>query len=103
MEIEKAVDDVLVKFFKNGVTEEEFNRVRVSIKASDVYGQDSPFNLVYRMGQWIISGGTTDNFGDWINILDNGISISSMMETARKWINPTQTTTGYLVNNKGQL
>lgn len=68
-EIETAIDAVMADLAANGPTEEELNRARTKIRASEIYAQDSQQALAQRYGAGLASGLTIERIESWPDTL----------------------------------
>ena len=100
--IEAAMEAEIKKLVDDGIPEDEMHRVSVAMKASAVYQQDDPFHVMYRLGRWLVAGGTPETFDDWLATLDT-LTPEDVVNAAHTWLVESGSTTGLLVKEKGQL
>ncbi len=96
--VQKLIDDLLT----NGVTEEELQRAKVSLKADEIYARDDPFTSLYRLGMWVTVGGEIKDFNAWQNELES-LSVADVNALARKYFTPESRTLAVLAGNTAQL
>jgi zinc protease len=98
--LEKALDGVLKNLAKSPVTDDELARAKVTLKASNVYAQDSAYLQAFRWGRWLTIGGTVDTFDDWKKDLD-AVSLDDLARVAKAYLVPAGSTTAILKPAKG--
>lgn len=96
--VQKVVDELLAK----GVTKEEFERARVSIKADEIYARDDPFTSMYRLGMWVNAGGDVAHFNDWQDELD-ALTVEDVNALAKKYLKVESSTLAVLAGKQKQL
>lgn len=96
--VQAVVDDLL----KNGVTQEELDRARVSLKADEIYARDDPFTSMYRLGMWVTAGGKLENFNLWQDELE-ALTVADINALAKTYLTSTATTLGVLAGSQKQL
>ncbi|MFZ2620740.1 MAG: pitrilysin family protein [Alphaproteobacteria bacterium] len=105
-QVEKAVQEVIDTLVAKGVTEEELKRAKTNLRADVVYGQDDVFGQVYRLGTWLMAGGTMGatarTFQNW-PAQQAAVTAADVQRVAKKYLTATNHTTGILVANTKQL
>ncbi len=96
--VQTLIDDLLA----NGVTEEELQRAKVSIKADEIYARDDPFTSLYRLGMWVTVAGAVADFNTWQKELD-ALTVADVNALARKYFKPEGRTLSVLAGNTQQL
>ncbi len=93
---------VVAQLVAGGVTEEELQRAKVSLKADEIYARDDPFTNMYRLGMWVSCGGTLETFNDWMAEMD-ALTVADVNALARKYLKTESSTLAVLAGNKAQL
>lgn len=92
---EAAMDEVLQGFFESGVDAEQLERIKMQIRASQIYARDDVNGLANRYGAALASGLTIEDVQDWPDILQ-AVSAEDVMQAARDVFQPQTSVTGYL-------
>lgn len=101
--VENALEEELKAFVRTqNLTEEELNRAKTQFLADDVYERDNVFSTARYLGAWVTNGGTAESFDDWIDEMKD-VTVEDIFAVARKYLNKTQSTTGYAAPNKGMF
>ncbi len=98
-QLEKEVETVVKNIAQKGVTTEEMKRAKVKMLASDVYAKDDMFVSAYHLGKWLVSGGKADDFDVWMSQIES-ITPTDIQRVAQKYLQTSQSTTGYLAADK---
>ena len=101
-EVEAAAIKEIKKLKTKKISHDELERTQAKMLASVVYAQDDGFNVAYRLGRWLIAGGTPENLEDWQQVLKN-LTPADVQRAAQKYLVIKQSTTGLLVNNNEQF
>jgi zinc protease len=92
---EAAMDEVLQGFMQNGVDADQLERIKMQMRASQVYARDDVNGLANRYGAALASGLTVKDVQDWPTILQN-VTTEDVMEAARDVFQLKNSVTGYL-------
>ena len=95
---EDAVDGVLDQFLKDGVDPGQFARIKVQIKADEIYAKDDVQGLAQRYGQGLTTGLTIQDIEDWPAILD-AVTAEDVMKAARDVLDRRHAVTGWMVHD----
>ena len=101
-QVEAAVAEEIALLFKEGVTDADLQRAKTSLLAEDIYAQDDLFNQAYRLGTWLMAGGTQASFDTWLDDIKQ-VTTADVQRVAQKYLQPKRATTGVLVKDKEQL
>ena len=93
---EAALDDVLVSFLETGVDADQLDRIKVQIRAADIYARDDAGGLANRYGSALTQGLTVADVAAWPDIL-NAITADEIMAAARRVFDRKQSVTGWLM------
>lgn len=92
---EAAMDEVLQGFFESGVDEQQLERIKMQLRASQIYARDDVNGLANRYGAALASGLTIEDVQDWPDVLQ-AVSAEDVMQAARDVFQPQTSVTGYL-------
>lgn len=93
---EAAMDDVLVSFLETGVDADQLERIKMQIRAADVYARDDAGGLANRYGSALTQGLTVADVAAWPEIL-HAITAEDVMAAARRVFDRKQSVTGWLM------
>ncbi|MEM6310408.1 MAG: insulinase family protein, partial [Pseudomonadota bacterium] len=93
---EAAMDATLVSFIEDGVNVEDLDRIKMQIRASQIYERDNVDGIARRYGAALSSGLTVKDVQDWPNILQS-VTPEDVIEAARSVFRPETSVTGYLM------
>jgi len=96
---EKAMDEVLAKFLKDGVNAEDFARIKTQVKAAQIYGDDNTQGLARKYGAALSVGLTVKDVQDWPELLQS-ITADEVMAAAHKVLDRHNAVTGYLTSEE---
>ena len=92
---EAALDRAVAEFLEEGVDAEQFARIKMQIRASLVYADDSIDGLARRYGAGLTSGLTLQDITDWPDILD-AVTEEDVMQAARAVLDKRRAVTGWV-------
>jgi len=92
---EKAMDEVIAKFLKDGVNAEDFARIKTQIRAGQIYAKDDAGGLAREYGAALAVGLTVQDVQDWPKVLDS-VTEADVMAAATKVLDRKQAVTGWL-------
>ena len=98
-EAEKAMDDVIAKFLKDGVDPAAFARIQTQLRASEIYARDDVDGLARRYGEALTSGLTLADVQDWPKVLQ-AVTPDDVMAAARDVLNRNTAVTGWLTREE---
>ncbi len=93
---EAALDASLVRILEEGVDEARFERLKVQLRASEIYAQDNAAGLAQRYGAALASGLTVADVQDWPRVLQE-VTEEDVMRMARAVLVPEHSVTVHLV------
>jgi zinc protease len=100
-EAEKALDETLAQFLRDGVDEAKLDRIKMQIRASTVYERDNVQSLARRYGSALTEGLTVEDVQAWPDILQS-VTEEDILVAARDVLNRDRAVTGYLMAPEGQ-
>lgn len=94
-EAEDAMDDVIAGFLETGVDPEQLDRIKMQMRASQIYGQDDVGRLANRYGRALTQGLTVEDVQAWPDILQ-AVTAEDIMAAAREILDRDKAVTGWL-------
>jgi len=94
-EAEAALDQAVAEFLEEGIDPEQFARIKMHLRASQVYAEDSVQQLARRYGAGLTSGLTLEDIDAWPAILQ-ATTEEQVMEAARRIFDRRKSVTGWL-------
>lgn len=95
-QLEKAVDEVIAEFLKNGPTEAEVNRAKANLSAAAIYARDDQENLANIFGASLAQGQTIDQIVNWGDDIMK-VTPQQVADIARRTLVMNASVTGYLL------
>ena len=92
---EDAMDDVIAGFLETGVDPEQLDRIKMQMRASQIYGQDDVGRLANRYGRALTQGLTVEDVQAWPDILQ-AVTAEDIMAAAREVLDRDKAVTGWL-------
>jgi len=92
---EAALDRELADFIEDGVDPEQLDRIKMQMRAAEIYEADSTQSLARRYGAALTSGLTIEDVEAWPGILQS-ITGDEIVEAARQVFDRRNAVTGYL-------
>jgi zinc protease len=93
---EADMDEVIAAFLETGVDLDQLARIKMQIRAADIYADDSTQGLARRYGAALTSGLTIEDIEAWPDILQS-ITEDEIMEAARNIFDMEKSVTGWLM------
>ena len=94
-EAEDAMDQVLVDFMKDGIDPAQLDRIRMQIRAAQIYERDDVGSLANRYGRALSQGLTVEDVQAWPDLLE-AVTPEDIMEAAAEVFNRKNAVTGWL-------
>lgn len=94
--VEAALDKVIAKVVKDGVTPDELARAKKSLIASTIYSLDSQFRLAYLYGHALVTGRTVADVQSWPDRIA-AVTADDVKAAARKILKPARSVTSVLI------
>lgn len=98
-EAEDAMDAALAKFLQEGVDAEQLERIKLQIRASEIYARDDVDRIANRYGQALTSGLTIEDVKAWPEILD-AVTAEDIQQAARDLFDKRASVTGWLMREE---
>ena len=96
---EDAMDAVLADFVKTGVDEAQLARIKMQVKAAEIYDRDNVERLANRYGRALTQGLTIADVQDWPQVLQ-AVTADDVMAAARAVLDRRQSVTGWLMSEE---
>ncbi len=94
-EAEAAMDAVIAEFLDVGVDADQLERIKMQLRAAQVYMRDDVNGLANRYGAALTSGLTVQDVQDWPEVLQN-VTAEDVMQAARELFVDENSVTGFL-------
>jgi len=94
-EAEVAMDAVLEGFLQDGVDADQLERIKMQVRAAQIYARDDVNGLANLYGSALASGLTIKDVQDWPAIL-SAVTPEDVMEAAHDVFQLKNSVTGYL-------
>lgn len=92
---EAAMDNAVAEFIEEGIDSEQFKRIKMQMRASQIYEEDSVQGIARRYGAALTSGLTLEDIEAWPDILQ-AVSEDDVMAAAGRVLDRTKSVTGWL-------
>jgi len=96
---EAALDQALVDFMEAGVDADQLERIKLQLRASEIYAQDNVDGIANRYGRALTSGLTIQDVVAWPDILD-AVTADDIMQAATL-LRREASVTGWLMRPEG--
>lgn len=96
---EDAMDATLAEFLKTGVDPDHLDRIKMQMRASEIYARDDVERLANRYGRALTSGLTLEDIHAWPDILQ-AVTADDVMAAARSVFDRRQSVTGWLMSEE---
>jgi zinc protease len=95
-EAEAAMDKVLADFLNTGVDAAHLERIKMQLRAAQIYARDNVDSIANRYGRALTQGLTVDDVQAWPDILQ-AVTADDVMAAARMVLDRRQAVTGWLM------
>lgn len=92
---EAALDNAVQEFLSEGIDIDQFDRVKMQLRASQIYAEDSIQSLANRYGRALTSGLTIEDIQAWPEILQT-ITTDEVMDAANAIFDKNKAVTGWV-------
>ncbi len=100
-EAEAAMDATLAEFMETGVDPEQFARIQMQIRASEIYALDDVGDIADRYGRALTSGLNVADVEAWPEVLQ-AVTPEDVMAVAAEVLDERRSVTGWLVAEDGE-
>jgi zinc protease len=98
-EAEDAMDSVVAEFMQTGVDEAHLERIKMQLRASQIYERDNVDSVANRYGRGLTSGLTIADIQEWPEILQS-ITPEEIMAAAEMIFDRKKSVTGWLMTEE---
>lgn len=98
-EVEAAMDKTLAAFIETGVDPEQLDRIKMQLRASQIYARDNVDGIARRYGRALASGLTVEDVQAWPEILQ-AVTGDDIIAAAREVLVPETSVTGWLMRDQ---
>ena len=98
-EAEEAMDAALAAFIETGVDPDQLDRIKMQLRASQIYARDNVDGIANRYGRALASGLTVQDVQEWPDILQ-AVTGDDIIAAARDVLVPETSVTGWLMRDQ---
>ena len=98
-EAEKAMDQALADFMAKGVDAEQLDRIKMQLRASQIYERDNVDGIGNRYGRALAIGLSIEDIQTWPDVLQAGTA-DEIMAAAKAVFRPEGSVTGWLMRDR---
>ena len=98
-EAEDAMDAVVAEYIERGVDPEELDRIKLQLRASEIYARDDVDAIARRYGRAMTTGLTVEDVKAWPQILQD-VTGEDVIAAARDVLQLERSVTGWLVRDE---
>ncbi|SPJ26646.1 M16 family metallopeptidase [Falsiruegeria mediterranea] len=98
-EAEDAMDATIAEFIAEGVDAGDLDRIKMQLRASQIYARDNVDGIANRYGQALTSGLTVEDVQAWPEILQ-AVTDEQIIAAAKSVIQPETSVTGWLMREQ---
>jgi zinc protease len=99
-EAETAMDAALAEFIETGVDPEQLERIKLQLRAAQIYERDNVDGVANKYGRALTSGLTIEDIQAWPEVLQ-AVTAEEIVEAARAVLRPEASVTGFLTQTEG--
>lgn len=100
-EAETALDGAIAEFEKDGVDKAQFERIKMQLRASRIYGEDNVQSQAQKYGAALATGLTVEDVRTWPDRLQ-AVTEQDVLDAARSVFDKKRAVTGWLTNPAAQ-
>ncbi|AHD11062.1 M16 family metallopeptidase [Phaeobacter gallaeciensis] len=98
-EAEAALDATFARFLEEGVDEAQLERIKLQLRAAEIYARDNVDGIANRYGRALASGLTVEDVQAWPRILQS-ITADEIIAVAREVLRPEVSVTGWMMRDE---
>jgi len=98
-EAEDALDAALAEFIEVGVDPDQLDRIKMQLRASQIYARDNVDGIANRYGRALASGLTVADVQAWPDVLQ-AVTAEDIVAAARSVLRPEASVTGWLMRKQ---
>ena len=92
---EQAMDQVIADFMQDGIDAEQLERIKMQVRAAQIYARDDVSSIANRYGRALTQGLTIADVQAWPDVLE-AVTAEDIMEAATLVFNRNNAVTGWL-------
>ncbi|WP_417674065.1 M16 family metallopeptidase [Pseudodonghicola sp.] len=96
---EAALDEALAQFMQDGVDPEQLDRIKLQLRAAQIYERDNVGGIANRYGQALTTSLTVEDVQAWPEVLQS-ITADDIMAAAAQVLRPEPSVTGWLMRGE---
>jgi len=101
-QVETALDRVLEQFLQDGIDPAHFERIKMQIRAAEIYKLDGVSALADTYGRALTSGLTVQDVQAWPDVLQ-AVTPADVMDAAVQLLDTRRSVTGWLTPENGEV
>lgn len=98
-EAEDAMDAALTSFLEDGVDSEQLERIKMQVRANEIYARDSAEGVANRYGSALAIGLTVEDVQEWPRLLE-AVTEEDIIQAARDVFDRKASVTGWLMREE---
>jgi zinc protease len=98
-EAEDAMDAAIAAFMAEGVDAEQLDRIKLQIRANQIYARDAADSVANRYGKALSVGLTVEDVQSWPDVLE-AVTAEDIMAAAKEVFDRKQSVTGWLMKEE---
>ena len=98
-EAEDAMDAALTSFLEEGVDSEQLERIKMQVRANEIYARDSAEGVANRYGSALAIGLTVEDVQEWPRLLE-AVTEEDIIQAARDVFDRKASVTGWLMREE---
>lgn len=98
-EAEDALDQTYAAFLEDGADAEQLDRIKLQLRASEIYARDNVDGIANRYGRALTSGLTVEDVQAWPDILQ-AVTAEQIIAIAKQVLQPEVSVTGWLMRDE---
>ncbi|MDK3074234.1 pitrilysin family protein [Sedimentitalea sp. JM2-8] len=96
---EQAMDQALADFIRDGVDPEQLDRIKMQMRAAQIYARDNVDSIANRYGRALTTGLTVEDEQAWPDVLQ-AVTGDEIVAVAREVLRPEASVTGWLMRDE---
>ena len=94
-EAEQHLDEAVAEFMEEGVDPDALERIKMNLRANEVYSRDEVSNIANRYGRALSVGLTVEDVHAWPDLLQ-AVTEEDILEAARTYLDRRASVTGFV-------
>ncbi len=99
---ETALDDTLATFMEDGIDETQLERIKLQLRADEIYARDDVDRIANRYGRALTSGLSVEDVQTWPQILQS-VTADEIIAVARETLRSETSVTGWLMQDEPEV